>query len=298
MTLEVTQPVPLHTPDRPTTPAIEVRDVSMSYGHKLALDGVSFSIAPGEKVALLGPNGAGKSTLIEILAGFRSPSAGSVTVLGTNPLTTTQGGRGGVGLMLQNWQDHAKWQVGQFLLQVATSMGKSPAQARDLASRVGLGECWDTRLRALSGGQRRKVDLASALMGDPGLLILDEPTTGFDVESRREFQRLVLDVASPTTVLWATHDLVEAEAVCDRIVMLSDGHVAANDTPQELRARHARHTTVTWTSHGTRHTQRTIDNVNELLLTLLLRGEAEDLEVRRSSLEDVYLDLAEGHDHD
>lgn len=298
MTLEITQPVPLHTPGRPTTPAIEVRDVSMSYGHKLALDGVCFSIAPGEKVALLGPNGAGKSTLIEILAGFRSPSAGSVTVLGTNPLTTTQGGRGGVGLMLQNWQDHAKWQVGQFLLQVATSMGKSPAQARDLASLVGLGKCWDTRLRALSGGQRRKVDLASALMGDPGLLILDEPTTGFDVESRREFQRLVLDVASPTTVLWATHDLVEAEAVCDRIVMLSNGHVAANDTPQELRARHARHTTVTWTSHGTRHTQRTIDNVNELLLTLLLRGEAEDLEVRRSSLEDVYLDLAEGHDHD
>ncbi|PPI41096.1 MULTISPECIES: ABC transporter ATP-binding protein [unclassified Rathayibacter] len=280
------------------SPAISVEGLRMRYGAKDVLAGVTLDVERGQRIAVLGPNGAGKSTMIEILEGFRRPSAGRVRVLDADPLDAPSVWRSRIGIVLQAWRDHGTWRVRELLELVAASHDAArPGVALpvgEMLRSVGLEDLADRRLATLSGGQRRRVDVAAALIGRPELVFLDEPTTGFDPEIRAAFHELIRALTPETTVLWATHDLHEAEAMCDRIVILARGSVEADGSPEELRDRFASGTTVRWRADGGLHTEHVGDPA-PVLARLSAQGvDLSGLEVRRASLEDAYLAIVAG----
>jgi ABC-2 type transport system ATP-binding protein len=273
----------------------------MRYGSRDALVGVSFQARRGEVLALLGPNGAGKTTTIEILEGFRVRSAGRVLVLGADPAVAGDRWRARVGVVLQSWRDHGRWRVRELLAQLgscyapyADSVATRPWDADELVAAVGLGDQASTELRFLSGGQRRRLDVAVGIVGRPEVLFLDEPTAGFDPEARREFHTLVQRLAAEgrTTILLTTHDLHEAEKLADRIVILGAGRVIADGTPAELARRIVGRDEVRWTHDGRRFTESTAESTRFARELFRHHGDAiADLEIHRASLEDTYLTL-------
>ncbi|HLS45648.1 MAG TPA: ABC transporter ATP-binding protein [Ornithinicoccus sp.] len=282
-----------------TGAAIQTRNLQMQYGATHVLDDVSLTIGRGEVVALLGPNGAGKTTTIEILEGFRVPSGGEVSVLGETPHTAGEAWRARVGVVLQSWRDHGKWRVEEFLdylglyyTDYATAEVSRPWPTTDLLERVGLAGKTERRLERLSGGERRRLDVAVGLLGRPEVLFLDEPTAGFDPQARRDFHELVQSLSDlDTTILLTTHDLTEAELLADRILVLAGGTIVADGTPDDLRHRMSATAKVRFRRDGQLHTESTEDPVSYLRDVLARPGEVIDLEVRRASLEEAYLAL-------
>lgn len=224
---------------------IDVEGLRMRYGSYDVLHDVTFQVQQGEVLALLGPNGAGKSTTIEILEGFRMRSAGRVSVLGVDPAHGSEAWRARLGIVLQSWRDHGKWRVrellahlGSFYSAYATDAAPRPWDPDELVAAVGLTQQAGQRIMRLSGGQRRRLDVAIGIVGRPDLLFLDEPTAGFDPEARYDFHSLVRELAAiqATTILLTTHDLDEAEKLADRIMILKGGRIMANGTVSELTA--------------------------------------------------------------
>ncbi|WP_203596116.1 ABC transporter ATP-binding protein [Actinomadura bangladeshensis] len=274
-------------------PVIRARDLRMRYGRAEVLRGVDLDVRAGEVVALLGPNGAGKTTTIEILEGFRRRSSGEVAVLGTDPGTGGDAWRARLGIVLQNWQDHPRWRVGQLLAHVAAFYPR-PRDTGELLAAMGLTAQAGQAVGRLSGGQRRRLDIALGIVGRPELLFLDEPTAGFDPEARREFHGLVERLARDDgmTVLLTTHDLAEAERLADRIAILVDGEVRVCGTSSALASVVQAASEVRWLEDGVPRAERTSDP-SRLAYELHRRfgGPVPGLEVRRPSLEQSYLDL-------
>jgi ABC-2 type transport system ATP-binding protein len=289
----------IHAPNDPDT-VLDVRDLRMRYGTTDVLTGVDFSAYRGEVLALLGPNGAGKTTTIEILEGFRMRSAGSVRVLGVDPAHGDEKWRSRVGVVLQSWRDHGKWRVRELLDHLGRYYdahdrpGRRRWQVDELLVAVGLTEHARKRLSQLSGGQRRRLDVAVGIVGRPELLFLDEPTAGFDPSARREFHDLVhrLSDSEDTTILLTTHDLDEAEKLAGRILILAGGRVIADGSPDELARRMSTEAEVRWSSGGERYVHSTLDATKYVRELLAEHGDdLTDLEVRRASLEDTYMAL-------
>ena len=279
---------------------IDVRDLWMRYGTNDVLRGIDLQAQRGEVLALLGPNGAGKTTTIEILEGFRMRSGGEVSVLGVDPAHGDERWRAGLGVVLQSWRDHAKWRVrellahlGEFYVPYAEERKRPPWRVDELVDAVGLGPQANTRITKLSGGQRRRLDVAIGMVGRPDLLFLDEPTVGFDPAARREFHDLVHRIADDeTTVLLTTHDLDEAEKLADRIVILAGGQIIANGSADALAARMATSAEVRWTVRGQRFVHSTTESTSFVRDLFAQHGDdVADLEVRRATLEDTYMAL-------
>ncbi|MEU4802601.1 ABC transporter ATP-binding protein [Actinosynnema sp. NPDC023587] len=278
----------------------------MRYGTADVLHGVDFAARRGEVVALLGPNGAGKTTTIEILEGFRLPSAGHVRVLGVDPARGDEAWRAKLGVVLQSWRDHARWKVrdlldhlGRYYVPYRTPDRDRPFDTDELIRTVGLEDHATKKVSKLSGGQRRRLDVAIGIVGKPELLFLDEPTAGFDPHARREFHDLVhrLSDLEGMTILLTTHDLAEAEKLADRILVLAGGRIIADGSPDQLSRQVAGQTEVRWTWDGRRHVHATEDAtafVRELFGQH--RTGISDLEVRRSTLEDTYLTLVQRYE--
>jgi ABC-2 type transport system ATP-binding protein len=280
-------------------PVIAVEGLRMRYGSVDVLDGVSFGAQQGEVIALLGPNGAGKSTTIEILEGFRMRSAGDVSVLGIDPAHGDETWRSRVGVVLQSWRDHGRWRVkqllehlGAFYVPYSTPERPRPVDAAELLRTVGLADLADRRISTLSGGERRRLDVAIGIVGRPELLFLDEPTVGFDPQARREFHDVVHRLADfeSTTILLTTHDLTEAEKLADRILILAGGKIVANGSADELSRQVAGRTEVKWSLGGERFVHAAEDATAFVRELFAQHGErVADLEVRRATLEDTYM---------
>jgi ABC-2 type transport system ATP-binding protein len=282
---------------------LDVRDLRMRYGSVDVLNGVGFQAHRGDVVALLGPNGAGKTTTIEILEGFRMRSAGDVRVLGVDPAKGGEAWRARLGIVLQSWRDHGKWRVrellahlGSYYAQYSTKDIRRPWNVDELIATVGLTAHTSKRVGQLSGGQRRRLDVAVGIVGRPDLLFLDEPTAGFDPEARREFHDLVHRLSDDeTTILLTTHDLDEAEKLADRILILAGGTIIADGSPDALSRKTSSDAEVRWSQAGQRFVHSTAD-ATEFVRTLLQRrgDEVTDLEIRRANLEDAYMALVHG----
>ncbi|HLK76316.1 MAG TPA: ABC transporter ATP-binding protein [Streptosporangiaceae bacterium] len=280
---------------------VDVRDLRMRYGRTDVLDGVTFAARRGEVLALLGPNGAGKTTTIEILEGFRMRSAGQVSVLGTDPGHGGEDWRARIGVVQQSWRDHAKWRVrellahlGRYYAPYSTAELPRPWNADELLATVGLTELAGQKIRRLSGGQRRRLDVAIGIVGRPELLFLDEPTAGFDPQARRDFHDLVhrLSDLDETTIVLTTHDLDEADKLADRIVILAGGQIVADGSADELSRRMSTQAEVKWSRDGQRFVHSADDPTRFVRDLFRQYGESvEDLEVRRASLEDTYMAL-------
>jgi ABC-2 type transport system ATP-binding protein len=276
--------------------AIEVSDLRKSYGDFEAVRGISFSVEPGEVFGLLGPNGAGKTTTVEILEGYRERSAGLVSVLGHDPGRPTREMRERVGIVLQSSGFYPRVTVKEAVEQWALLYPK-PRDPDEVIALVGLDGKEDARAGELSGGQHRRLDLALALVGDPEVVFLDEPTTGFDPAARRTawgVVRALKDMGK--TVLLTTHYLDEAQSLSDRVAIIKNGVVVAEGAPSELGVG-AEHYRVAYNSNGSRVELET-DDPTELLHRLtgeaLERGERLDgLTVSRPTLEEIYLQLTE-----
>jgi ABC-2 type transport system ATP-binding protein len=280
---------------------IEVSDLRMRYGDVDVLDGVDFRVARGEVVTLLGPNGAGKTTTIEILEGFRLRSAGKVTVLGVDPADGDEHWRAGLGIVLQSWRDHRRWRVQQLLRHLARYYApyREPYDVDELIAAVGLTGLVDRKIGTLSGGQRRRLDVAIGVVGRPELLFLDEPTAGLDPEARRDFHDLVhsLSDMNGTTVLFTTHDLDEAEKLADRILILAGGRIVADGSADELARRVSTRAEVRWTNRGERFVHASDDATRFVRELFAQHGDRiGDLEVRRASLEDTYMKMVREHE--
>lgn len=271
--------------------AIEINGLRKDYGPLRAVDGIDLEVKRGEVFALLGPNGAGKSTTIEILEGFRKRTAGDVSVLGHDPRDAGREFRERIGVMLQTTSGASLLTARENLAYTA-SLYPNARDVDEMLAAVGLEEKANAKPQTLSGGQRRRLDVALAVIGRPELVFLDEPTTGFDPEARRQFWTLIQSLtADGTTVLLSTHYLDEADYLADRIGIIARGKLVALDTPAGLRAR-ASTTRVSWSDAGVareEHTAEPTALLRELLKTS--KGEIENLEVVRPSLEDVYLEL-------
>ncbi|GIG65795.1 ABC-2 type transport system ATP-binding protein [Phytomonospora endophytica] len=280
---------------------IDVRDLRMRYGDKDVLSGVDFQVRAGEVIALLGPNGAGKTTTIEILEGFRMRSAGRVSVLGVDPAKGDESWRARLGVVLQSWRDHGKWRVrellqhfGTYYAPFSTDRVARPWPADDLIETVGLTEQAGQTINSLSGGQRRRLDVAIGIVGRPALLFLDEPTVGFDPQARREFHDLVHRLADidETAILLTTHDLDEAEKLADRILILAGGRIIADGSADALSRRMSTEAEVKWSRGGEMFVHSTVDATAYVRKLFEQYGdEIGDLEVRRASLEDTYMEL-------
>ncbi|MBF6251356.1 ABC transporter ATP-binding protein [Nocardia farcinica] len=280
---------------------IDVENLRMRYGTTEVLRDVTFRAHHGEVLTLLGPNGAGKSTTIEILEGFRMRSAGRVSVLGTDPAEGGEQWRSRIGVVLQSWRDHGKWRVrellahlGSYYAPYSTERRKKPWDVDELVDLVGLGEQADRKIMALSGGQRRRLDVAIGIVGRPELLFLDEPTAGFDPQARREFHDLVHRLADDqqTAILLTTHDLDEAEKLADRILILAGGRIIADGSADELSRSIAGEAEVRWTRDGQRFVHTTAESTEFVHDLFIQHGDRiRELEVRRASLEDTYMTL-------
>jgi ABC-2 type transport system ATP-binding protein len=282
-------------------PVIETRDLRMRYGPTDVLRGVDLRVHRGEVVALLGPNGAGKTTTIEILEGFRRRSAGDVSVVGVDPEHGDDAWRARLGIVLQSWRDHGKWRVrelldhlGRYYTPYGTPGRPRPYDTGELLDLVGLSGSAYAVINTLSGGQRRRLDVAVGLVGRPDLLFLDEPTAGFDPQGRREFHELVqgLSDVEYTSILLATHDLDEAERLAHTIVLLAGGRVVADGTAAQLAGQVSGKAEVRYSRDGERHVESVEDATGRVRELFARYGEAiGDLEVRRPSLEDAYMAL-------
>jgi ABC-2 type transport system ATP-binding protein len=214
--------------------AIDVRDLRKSYGAVAAVDGLSFQVAAGEVYALLGANGAGKSTAVEILEGHRTATSGEVSVLGVDPASAGRDFRDRIGIVLQSSGVEAEFTVRE-VIELYGGCYRNPRPLDEVIGLVGLDEKADARIGSLSGGQRRRVDLALGIVGRPELLFLDEPTTGFDPSARRKSWDLIEALGDDgTTVLLTTHYLDEAEHLADRVGVLASGRMIAEGSPDQL----------------------------------------------------------------
>ena len=275
--------------------AVDVRGLRKSYGEHEAVRGITFQITEGEVFCLLGPNGAGKTTTIEILEGYRRRDAGDVTVLGRDPQRRDRELRERIGVVLQHSETWPNLTIAE-TLRVYAGYYKRPRAVDDVIELVGLVEKRDARVKTLSGGQKRRLDLGLALVGDPDLVFLDEPTTGFDPQARRNAWEMVRGLrALGKTILLTTHYLDEAQRLADRVAVLRGGMIVLEGTPAELTA--SSKTEIRYREDGEVRVLST-DSPTRLLHELTSRAVAEgrdltELEVRRSSLEDVYLELLE-----
>jgi ABC-2 type transport system ATP-binding protein len=274
--------------------AIEVSGLKKSYGAREVLHGVSFRVEAGEVFALLGPNGAGKTTTVEILEGYRGREEGTVQVLGTDPARAGSDFRARIGIVLQSSAVYPLLSVRE-ILELFAGYYERARDVGEVIELVGLGEKRETRVRTLSGGQLRRLDLALALVGDPELIFLDEPTTGFDPAARRQAWETIRDLrALGKSILLTTHYMEEAQTLADRLAILRDGRIVATGSPRELlsgatgveiRYRRDGEELVIATDEPTRV-------LHELTGQALAEGfELEGIEVRRRSLEDLYLEL-------
>lgn len=273
-------------------PAIVVEALSKRYGSLIAVDGITFEVASGECVALLGPNGAGKTTTTEILEGYRQADAGTVQVLGRSPWRAPRSWKARIGIVLQSDRDLGDLTVAEAVSHFAQYY-PNPLPVAEAIAAVGLTEKARSRNDRLSGGQRRRLDVALGIIGQPEVLFLDEPTTGFDPEARREFWALIASLRDRgTTILLTTHYLEEAENLADRVAVIGRGRLLACAPPSELGGRHEGQAEVNWTENGVRHSQWT-DRPTQVVGALAQRlgGEIPHLSIRRPSLEDTYLEL-------
>ena len=275
--------------------AIEVRDLHKSYGSFEAVKGIDIEVRKGEVFGLLGPNGAGKTTTVEILEGYRERSSGTVSVLGYDPQRRELALRKRIGIVLQSGGIYSQVTPREALRHWARFYSH-PRDVGEVLSLMGLEEKGDVRTRKLSGGQLRRLDFALALVGDPELIFLDEPTTGFDPEARRTAWETVRSLkALGKTILLTTHYLDEAQALADRVAIVKDGRVLAIGPPRELSAGAAHYRIAYRNSEGELVEVESDDptrTLHELASEALARGERlEELSVGRPTLEDVYLEL-------
>jgi len=278
------------------TPVVSVRGLTKSYGDFKALKGVDFEIRAGEVFGLLGPNGAGKTTTIEILEGYRRRDAGEAEVLGADPETAGLDWRGRIGVVLQSSAMYENLTVAEELAQFA-GYYDHPRPVEEVIELIGLEEKRATRARRLSGGQRRRLDLGLALIGDPELIFLDEPTTGFDPGARRRAWETIRSLSGlGKTILLTTHYLDEVEQLADRLAVLREGQIVASGTVQELVGG-APATEIRYRRNGefvVVETDEPTRVLHELTEAAIKRGEElEGLEVRKPSLEEVYLSLTQ-----
>jgi len=276
--------------------AVRVAGLRKSYGALTAVDGIDLEIGTGEVFALLGPNGAGKTTTVEILEGFRHRDKGTVAVLGTDPAHGGRDWRARIGIVLQLAGTGPELTVLEMVRHFATFYPR-PRQPGDVLELVGLSEKATSRISRLSGGQIRRLDVALGIVGQPELLFLDEPTTGFDPEARRQFWELVRRLREGgTTILLTTHYLDEAEALADRIAVIASGRIVASGDPASLGGRSAAAARVGWDEPGGERTVVETTMPTELVTELARRfgGEVPGLTVTRPTLEDVYLTLTGG----
>jgi ABC-2 type transport system ATP-binding protein len=276
--------------------AISVRELRKSYGPHEALRGISFQIAQGEVFGLLGPNGAGKTTTVEILEGYRERDAGEVEVLGFDPAGAARGFRERIGVVLQQSQLWANLTVAETHRMFA-GYYERPRDVDEVIDLVGLRDKRDARVKTLSGGQKRRLDLGVALVGDPDLIFLDEPTTGFDPAARRAAWELIRSLRSlGKTILLTTHYLDEAEQLADRVAVLREGLIVLEGTPAALTG-DTKETEVRYRENGRELVIRTREPtrvLQELTTKAVEEGrELEGLTVRRPTLEDVYLSITE-----
>jgi ABC-2 type transport system ATP-binding protein len=272
-------------------PAVHVRALSKTYGKLQAVQELDLDVGYGEVVAILGPNGAGKSTTIEILEGHRKRDSGHVRVLGEDPGHAGRSWRAKIGIVLQEASDFGMLTVSETARMFAKCYGEARAP-EDVLELVGLGSTIRSRVRTLSGGQRRRLDVALGIIAMPELLFLDEPTTGFDPEARRQFWDLIKLLADDgTTILLTTHYLEEAAALADRVAIIAAGRLVAVDTPERLTAQAHSAATVRWVQGGQVHVEQT-NHPTELIRQRSADGtELAQLTVTRPTLEDAYLHL-------
>ena len=291
--------------------AIQVQGLRKSYGDKEAVRGVDLEVRTGEILALLGPNGAGKTTTVEILEGFHQATAGEVRVLGEDPWGGDRALRDRIGIVLQESQPEINLTVRE-CLELYAGYYSAPRDVDDTVALAGLGEQADQQTTRLSGGQRRRLDVALALIGDPELIFLDVPTTGFDPAARRASWEVISGLrALGTTILLTTHYMEEAERLADRIAVMRDGVIVATGTPATLGGRNRATGTIAFTlPDGVELDElapgASLDDERRVVMSsgapmadlheltgraLALGLELSDIEVRRPTLEDVYLEL-------
>jgi ABC-2 type transport system ATP-binding protein len=274
---------------------IEVKGLTKNYGDLQAVRGLDLQIEQGEIFSLLGPNGAGKTTTVEILEGFRVRDSGSVSVLGVDPQVKgaeSRTWRNRIGIVLQNSADAGDLSVGE-TVEHFSNYYSNPLDVQHVIDSVGLSEKQGALIRTLSGGQRRRLDVALGIIGNPELLFLDEPTTGFDPQARRAFWSLIQQLRSDgTTILLTTHYLDEAQALADRVAVINHGQIVEISTPTELGGRATAQATVQWRDGAQIKLEKT-DNPTTLVskLSTQFGGEVPELIVTRPSLEDIYLEM-------
>ena len=273
-----------------TQNVVEVRGLRKRYRDVEAVRGIDFDIRRGETFALLGPNGAGKSTTIEILEGYRDRTAGEVRVLGIDPHHGDLPWKARLGIVLQSTGESGTATVREQLRHFA-GLYPNPRDVDETIAAVGLEQKANTRIAKLSGGQKRRVDVALGIIGRPELLFLDEPTTGFDPEARRQFWKLIRSLRDEgTSILLTTHYLDEAQQLADRGGIIAGGELVAIGAIDELGGADARVPIVRWVENGVHRQERTSEP-GALVARLAAAGEPERLEVIRPSLEDIYLEL-------
>jgi ABC-2 type transport system ATP-binding protein len=276
-------------------PVISIRGLRKSYGQVEAVRGVDLEVRPGEIFALLGPNGAGKTTTVEILEGYRNPSAGEVVVLGEDPQRAGRAWRERIGIVLQGCRPDPYLTVRESLALYAGYYA-APRPVDEVIDLIGLGGKADERASRLSGGQQRRLDVGMALIGDPELLFLDEPTTGFDPSARRQAWEAIAGLRDlGKTVLLTTHYMDEAQRLADRVAILARGEIVAEGTPEDLGDRKNLPTTISYRLDGedvSVETRTPVETLHELTGQAVERGLVLDgLEVTRPNLEDIYLSL-------
>ena len=274
-------------------PVITVENLEFSYGTAPVLRGLDLSVEAGEVVCLLGPNGVGKTTLVENLLGSLTPTSGTVRVLGTDPRRAGADFWARIGLVQQNWTDHPKWRVKdqlEWIRSVQLTTASRVSTVEEALDAVGLTDKAGSRLSRLSGGQRRTVDFAAALMAAPELLVLDEPTTGLDPVSKARLHDLILArVDEDATIVMTTHDLAEAERLASRVLIMNEGRIIADGTVTALRERLDRGAEITWIEGGTHHVHTT--RSPERFVKGLDLDAVTGLTITRPTLEETYLSL-------
>ena len=274
---------------------IDVNGLKKNYGPLTAVNGVDLHVASGEIFALLGPNGAGKSTTVEILEGFRTRDSGKVAVLGVDPAIkglAARQWRNRIGIVLQTSNDAGDLTVAESVSHFSHYYSE-PRDPEEVISAVGLIEKAGALVRTLSGGQRRRLDVALGIIGNPELLFLDEPTTGFDPKARRDFWALIRTLkAEGRTILLTTHYLDEAEALADRVAVINKGQIIEVSTPAELGGRATSLALVSWRENGEIRVEKA-PHPTAFVATLSSRfgGEVPELIVKRATLEDIYLEM-------
>jgi ABC-2 type transport system ATP-binding protein len=276
-------------------PVISIRGLRKSYGDREAVRGIDLEVLPGEVFAFLGPNGAGKTTTVEILEGYRKRSGGEVSVLGEDPQRAGRQWRERIGIVLQSGRLDPYLTVRESLGLYAGYF-QAPRPIDEVIALVGLEEKADERTRKLSGGQQRRLDVGMALVGDPELLFLDEPTTGFDPSARRQAWDVIAGLRDlGKTVFLTTHYMDEAQRLADRVTIIAGGEIVARGTPEDLGDRVNQPATIRYRAGGEEiavETTTLVKTLNELTAAALASGEElEGLEVTRPTLEDVYLEL-------